>query len=196
MNLPNRLTVMRIIMIPVIILIAIFPYSQFGIEIPMLQFGFVTLSAVNIVMLVLFCIASFTDFLDGYLARKNNLVTTFGKFADPLADKMLITAAFLVFLQKGVINSWAVMIVMAREFMVAGVRLAAVAEGTVIAASIWGKLKTVSQMAAVIIALIVLNIPSLNGVLVTNVCIWISVILTVLSGADYLIKNWHLMKLK
>ena len=85
---------------------------------------------------------------------------------------------------------------MAREFMVAGVRLAAVAEGTVIAASIWGKLKTVSQMAAVIIALMVLNIPSLNGVLITNVCIWISVILTVLSGADYLIKNWHLMKLK
>ena len=90
MNLPNRLTVMRIIMIPVIILIAIFPYSQFGIEIPMLQFGFVTLSAVNIVMLVLFCVASFTDFLDGYLARKNNLVKTFGKFADPIADKLLV----------------------------------------------------------------------------------------------------------
>ena len=95
MNLPNRLTVMRIIMIPVIILIAIFPYSQFGIEIPLLQFGFVTLSAVNIVMLVLFCVASFTDFLDGYLARKNNLVTTFGKFADPIADKLLVTTCLL-----------------------------------------------------------------------------------------------------
>ncbi len=179
MNTANKLTLLRVALVPV--------FMAF-----MLTEG----TAWQIAALAVFIIASLTDMIDGKIARKYNQITTFGKFADPLADKMLITAAFLVFLQKGVINSWAVMIVMAREFMVAGVRLAAVAEGTVIAASIWGKLKTVSQMAAVIIALIVLNIPSLNGVLVTNVCIWISVILTVLSGADYLIKNWHLMKLK
>lgn len=179
MNTANKLTLLRVALVPV--------FMAF-----MLTGG----TAWQIAALAVFIIASLTDMIDGKIARKYNQITTFGKFADPLADKMLITAAFLVFLQKGVINSWAVMIVMAREFMVAGVRLAAVAEGTVIAASIWGKLKTVSQMAAVIIALIVLNIPSLNGVLVTNVCIWISVILTVLSGADYLIKNWHLMKLK
>lgn len=179
MNTANKLTLLRVALVPV--------FMAF-----MLTEG----TASQIAALAVFIIASLTDMIDGKIARKYNQITTFGKFADPLADKMLITAAFLVFLQKGVINSWAVMIVMAREFMVAGVRLAAVAEGTVIAASIWGKLKTVSQMAAVIIALIVLNIPSLNGVLVTNVCIWISVILTVLSGADYLIKNWHLMKLK
>lgn len=179
MNTANKLTLLRVVLVPV--------FMAF-----MLMEG----TAWQIAALAVFIIASLTDMIDGKIARKYNQITTFGKFADPLADKMLITAAFLVFLQKGVINSWAVMIVMAREFMVAGVRLAAVAEGTVIAASIWGKLKTVSQMAAVIIALIVLNIPSLNGVLITNVCIWISVILTVLSGADYLIKNWHLMKLK
>lgn len=179
MNTANKLTLLRVVLVPV--------FMAF-----MLTEG----TAWQIAALAVFIIASLTDMIDGKIARKYNQITTFGKFADPLADKMLITAAFLVFLQKGVINSWVVMIVMAREFMVAGVRLAAVAEGTVIAASIWGKLKTVSQMAAVIIALIVLNIPSLNGVLVTNVCIWISVILTVLSGADYLIKNWHLMKLK
>lgn len=179
MNTANKLTLLRVALVPV--------FMAF-----MLTEG----TAWQIAALAVFIIASLTDMIDGKIARKYNQITTFGKFADPLADKMLITAAFLVFLQNGVINSWAVMIVMAREFMVAGVRLAAVAEGTVIAASIWGKLKTVSQMAAVIIALIVLNIPSLNGVLVTNVCIWISVILTVLSGADYLIKNWHLMKLK
>lgn len=179
MNTANKLTLLRVALVPV--------FMAF-----MLTEG----TAWQIAALAVFIIASLTDMIDGKIARKYNQITTFGKFADPLADKMLITAAFLVFLQKGVINSWAVMIVMAREFMVAGVRLAAVAEGTVIAASIWGKLKTVSQMAAVIIALIVLNIPSLNGVFVTNVCIWISVILTVLSGADYLIKNWHLMKLK
>lgn len=179
MNTANKLTLLRVALVPV--------FMAF-----MLTEG----TAWQIAALAVFIIASLTDMIDGKIARKYNQITTFGKFADPLADKMLITAAFLVFLQKGVINSWAVMIVMAREFMVAGVRLAAVAEGTVIAASIWGKLKTVSQMAAVIVALIVLNIPSLNGVLVTNVCIWISVILTVLSGADYLIKNWHLMKLK
>lgn len=179
MNTANKLTLLRVVLVPV--------FMAF-----MLMEG----TAWQIAALAVFIIASLTDMIDGKIARKYNQITTFGKFADPLADKMLITAAFLVFLQKGVINSWAVMIVMAREFMVAGVRLAAVAEGTVIAASIWGKLKTVSQMAAVIIALMVLNIPSLNGVLITNVCIWISVILTVLSGADYLIKNWHLMKLK
>ena len=179
MNTANKLTLLRVVLVPVF-----------------MAFMLIEGTAWQITALAVFIIASLTDMIDGKIARKYNQITTFGKFADPLADKMLITAAFLVFLQKGVINSWAVMIVMAREFMVAGVRLAAVAEGTVIAASIWGKLKTVSQMAAVIIALIVLNIPSLNGVLITNVCIWISVILTVLSGADYLIKNWHLMKLK
>lgn len=182
MNTANKLTLLRVALVPV--------FMAF-----LLMDGFLWQMAA----LAVFIIASLTDMLDGQIARKCNQITTFGKFADPLADKMLITAAFLVFLQKGVINSWAVMIVLAREFMVAGVRLAAVSEGKVIAASFWGKLKTVSQMAAVIAAVLVLNIsviPHAAAVVITNVFVWISVVLTVISGADYLIKNWSLMKLK
>ena len=149
--------------------------------------------------LITFIIASLTDMLDGQIARKCNQITTFGKFADPLADKMLITAAFLGFMAQGVINVWAVMIMLVREFMVSGVRLAAVSEGEVIAASFWGKFKTVSQMVAVIAAFLVLNIPAVPetaAYIITNVFVWISVVLTVLSGIDYLVNNWKLMKLK
>ena len=158
MNLPNRLTVMRIIMIPVIILIAIFPYSQFGIEIPLLQFGFVTLSAVNIVMLVLFCVASFTDFLDGYLARKNNLVTTFGKFADPIADKLLVTTMYILFAAQGTIPVVPVLIMVARDTIVDGIRMIASSSGVVMAAGYLGKLKTVVQMLS-IITILLNNLP-------------------------------------
>ena len=158
MNLPNRLTVMRIIMIPVIILIAIFPYSQFGIEIPMLQCGFVTLSAVNIVMLVLFCVASFTDFLDGYLARKNNLVTTFGKFADPIADKLLVTTMYILFAAQGTIPVVPVLIMVARDTIVDGIRMIASSNGVVMAAGYLGKLKTVVQMLS-IITILLNNLP-------------------------------------
>ncbi len=181
MNTANKLTLLRVVLVPVF-----------------MAFLLTDGTAWQFAALAVFIIASLTDMLDGQIARKCNQITTFGKFADPLADKMLTTAAFLVFLQRGYINSWAVMIVLAREFMVAGVRLEAVAQGKVIAASFWGKLKTVSQMAAIIIAILVLNIPffGASSLIITNVCVWISVALTVISGADYLIKNWGMMKLK
>ena len=176
MNLPNRLTVMRIIMIPVIILIAIFPYSQFGIEIPMLQFGFVTLSAVNIVMLVLFCIASFTDFLDGYLARKNNLVTTFGKFADPIADKLLVTTMFVLFAAQGTIPVVPVLIMVARDTIVDGIRM--------IASSL-GKLKTVVQMLS-IITILLNNLPfELYRLPVSDFLLWFAAFTSLASGISY-----------
>lgn len=182
MNTANKLTLLRVVLVPVF-----------------MAFLLMNGTAWQFAALVVFVIASLTDMLDGQIARRCNQITTFGKFADPLADKMLTTAAFLVFMQKGIINSWAVMIILAREFMVAGVRLAAVSEGKVIAASFWGKFKTVSQMAAIIIAILVLNIPAVPqsaAVIVTNIFVWISVVLTVISGADYLVKNWNLMKLK
>lgn len=130
-------------------------------------------------------------------------MTTFGKFADPLADKMLTTSAFLVFMQQGIIDVWAVMIILIREFAVSGVRLAAAGEGKVIAASFFGKFKTVAQMAAIIITILI-NIIVMTGPFITRsvanhvsaALIWISVVFTVLSGADYIIKNWGLMKLK
>ena len=185
MNLPNRLTVMRIIMIPVIILIAIFPYSQFGIEIPMLQFGFVTLSAVNIVMLVLFCIASFTDFLDGYLARKNNLVTTFGKFADPIADKLLVTTMFVLFAAQGTIPVVPVLIMVARDTIVDGIRMIASSNGVVMADGYLGKLKTVVQMLS-IITILLNNLPfELYRLPVSDFLLWFAAFTSLASGISY-----------
>lgn len=182
MNTANKLTLLRVILVPFYMFFLLRPET-----------------ACQITALVIFVIASLTDMLDGQIARKYNQITSFGKFVDPLADKMLTTSAFLVFLTQGVINVWAVMIILAREFMVAGVRLSAVTEGKVIAASFWGKLKTVSQMAAIIAAMLLLNIsviPHNTAALITNILVWISVAFTVLSGADYLIKNRSLLKLK
>lgn len=180
MNTANKLTLLRVVLVPF--------YMFF-----LLREGVVP----QITALAIFVIASLTDMLDGMIARKYNQITSFGKFVDPLADKMLTTAAFLVFLSQGIISVWAVMIILAREFMVAGVRLSAVTEGKVIAASFWGKLKTVSQMAVIIAISLLSNISVIqNANLVINILVWISVALTVFSGADYLIKNRSLLKLK
>lgn len=182
MNTANKLTLLRVVLVPF--------YMAF-----LLQESF----ACQMIALAIFVIASLTDMLDGQIARKCNQITSFGKFVDPLADKMLTTAAFLVFLAQGIISVWAVMIILAREFMVAGVRLSAVTEGKVIAASFFGKLKTVSQMAVIIVTTLLLNIsviPHNTAVLVINILVWIATALTLLSGIDYLIKNRSLLKLK
>jgi CDP-diacylglycerol--glycerol-3-phosphate 3-phosphatidyltransferase len=137
--------------------------------------------------------------LDGKIARRYNQITTFGKFADPLADKMLTTSAFLVFMQNGIINAWALLIILVREFAVSGIRLAAVSEGKVIAASFFGKLKTVTQMIAIIATIIIINLPMIpysTGAIISAALIWVSVVFTVLSGADYIMKNKSLLKLK
>lgn len=143
MNLPNKITVARILLIPIMIII---PF--FGLE--NIVFGNVTLS--NFIVLIIFLVASFTDFLDGYLARKNNLVTTFGKFLDPIADKLLVLAALIMLVEQGIIPGWIPIIIAAREFIVSGIRMLAAGEGNVIAASWLGKVKTVSQMVAISLA--------------------------------------------
>lgn len=143
MNLPNKITVARILLIPIMIII---PF--FGLE--NIIFGNVTLS--NFIVLIIFLVASFTDFLDGYLARKNNLVTTFGKFLDPIADKLLVLAALIMLVEQGVVPAWIPVIIAAREFIVSGIRMLAAGEGNVIAASWLGKVKTVSQMVAIALA--------------------------------------------
>ena len=186
MNLANKLTLLRVVLVPVFM--ALLLGESMGFQ---------------IAALAVFIIASLTDMLDGKIARRYNQMTTFGKFADPLADKMLTTSAFLVFMQQGIIDVSAVMIILIREFAVSGVRLAAAGEGKVIAASFFGKFKTVAQMAAIIITILI-NIIVMTGPFITRsvanhvsaALIWISVVFTVLSGADYIIKNWGLMKLK
>ena len=183
MNLPNKLTLIRMIMTPffLVALLLDFPFHY-------------------LIALAIFSIASYTDYLDGSIARKQGIVTSFGKFLDPIADKMLTTAAFLGFmvLNIGWGTVWITFIVLLREFVVASVRLVAVSSGgKVIAANIWGKLKTVVQMVAVIFAMTVeqfkalFNFPLLNGILdvLTSVFLWLSAILCVISGVIYLIDN-------
>ncbi len=142
MNLPNKLTIFRVILVPIFVIIGYLsiPGEFLGVE------------SKYWIMNLIFIIASFTDFLDGYIARKNNLVTTFGKFLDPLADKILVLSALVMLVEFGKIPAWIPAIVLTREFLVSGYRLIAVEKGgQVIAASIWGKIKTVTQMIAIIL---------------------------------------------
>lgn len=182
MNTANKITMIRVFLVPVFMVLFMIDNT-----------------ACRFAALGVFVLASVTDAIDGHVARKYNQSTTFGKFADPLADKVLTTAAFLILMHYGRMSMWAVMIVLTREFMVAGVRLAAAGEGNVVAASMWGKLKTVSQMVAIIAAMLLMGSDEILGVPtlpVSDVLIWISVAFTIISGIDYLLKNRHLMKLK
>lgn len=169
MNLPNKLTIVRIIMIPFFVF---FLLTDF-------------VAGSKWIATVLFCAASITDFLDGHIARKYNLVTNFGKFMDPLADKLLVCSALICLIELGQLPAWVVIIIISREFIISGFRLVAADNGVVIAASYWGKFKTTFQMAAVI--LMIFNIPALT--LVTNIVVVIAVALTIISLVDYVAKN-------
>lgn len=171
MNLPNKLTVMRVILIPFFVAAFLWDGGDSG--------GMRILSA------AIFIIASLTDMLDGKIARKYNLVTNFGKFMDPLADKLLVCSALICLIELGQLPAWVVIIIISREFIISGFRLVAADNGIVIAASYWGKFKTVFQMTAVI--LLIFNIPSLA--LLTNIVLAVAVVLTVVSLADYIVKN-------
>jgi CDP-diacylglycerol--glycerol-3-phosphate 3-phosphatidyltransferase len=139
---------------------------------------------------VIFILASITDWLDGYIARKNHLVTDFGKFMDPIADKLLVCSAMICLVEKGRLASWMVIIIIGREFIISGFRLVAVDKGVVIAASYWGKFKTVFQMVMVILLLL-----DMGGIFdtISTIVTWIALILTVVSLVDYLKKNWKVL---
>ena len=185
MNLPNRLAIIRIIMIPVIVLIYLFPYAQFGINVQSFDVGFVSISLVNIIVLGLFILTSFTDFLDGYIARSQNMITTFGKFADPIADKLLVNTMFILFAAQGVIPVVPVLIMIARDTIVDGCRMIASSNGTVVAAGYLGKVKTVSQMLAIILILLN-NLPfELYRFPVSDLVLWFAAIVSFVSGVSY-----------
>ena len=199
MNLANKLTVFRMILVPVIVIV-----SLLNIEGTWLNIG-ISFWIMNLI----FTVASLTDKLDGYIARSRNQVTTFGKFLDPLADKILVLTTMIILVERGLIPAWIPIIVLAREFIVSGYRLVAVEKGgKVIAASIWGKIKTVTQMVAIILALININGTNIFGNFITGnltgielvvnvattVLLTISVIATVFSGWDYLNKGKDLFK--
>lgn len=170
MNLPNKLTMLRVFLVPVFVFLLL---SQI--------FGEPT----KWIALAIFVVACLTDFLDGKIARKYNLITDFGKFMDPLADKLLVCSALICFIDLDLLPAWFVVIVIAREFVVSGLRLIAVDNGIVIAASWWGKFKTAFQM--LLIGLLLVNIPALS--IVTDVIFWITLALTIISMVDYLWKN-------
>ncbi len=196
LNLANKLTVFRIILVPIMVII---PYLN-------LQGDFYGLPYTFFWMELIFIVASITDKLDGYIARSRNEVTTFGKFLDPLADKILVLAAMVLLVELGKIPAWIPVIVLAREFIVSGYRLIAVEKGgKVIAASIWGKLKTATQMIAIILIMFDKNVfaecfkGTLSGVeLVLNIIstflLLISIVATIFSGIDYLKNGKELLK--
>ena len=171
MNLPNKLTVMRVIMIPFFVISLL----AFQGEVRLLR----NLAA------AIFIVASLTDMLDGKIARKYNLVTNFGKFMDPLADKLLVCSALICLIELGQLPAWMVIIIVSREFIISGFRLIAAEQGIVIAASYWGKFKTTFQMISVI--LLIVRIPALT--VLTQICVWTALVLTVISLVDYIAKN-------
>ena len=170
MNLPNKLTVLRVIMVPFFVF---FMLTDVG--------G----AANKWIALAIFVIASLTDMLDGKIARKYNLVTNFGKFMDPLADKLLVCSAMICLIPSGKLPTAIVIVIIAREFIISGFRLVASDNGVVIAASYWGKFKTTFQMIGVV--LLIFNIPALSTL--TTIIVWIALALTVISLVDYIVKN-------
>ena len=177
MNLPNTLTTIRMILIvPFVMIMQITPDGN----------G-------RFAALAIFIIASMTDFLDGYIARKNHLVTNFGKFMDPLADKLLVSAAMICLVSMDRLPAWMVIIIISREFAISGFRLIAADNGIVLAASWWGKFKTVSQMI-----MIILLIANLGGIftILEQIFMWVALILTVVSLADYIWKNKKVLNMQ
>lgn len=185
MNLPNKLTIFRVILIVPFVVLLLGGHA--GIRIFAGIAGYT-----DIIACVIFIVASLTDLLDGKIARKYNLVTNFGKFMDPLADKLLVCAAMICLVDMGRLSSWIVIIIISREFIISGFRLIASDNGVVIAASYWGKFKTTFQMLMII--LLILNIQNQIMQLITTVIVYIALILTVVSLVDYIVKNKNVMK--
>lgn len=178
MNTPNKLTVVRMIMVPFFVFFMLTDFAG---------------SAGKWISLALFVIASLTDYLDGHLARKYNLVTDFGKFMDPLADKLLVCSALICLVEMSRLSAWIVIVIIGREFIISGFRLVAADNGVVIAASYWGKFKTVSQMI-----MIILMIMDLGGGfrILEQIFVWLALALTVISLADYLYKNRSVLSMQ
>ncbi len=176
MNLPNKITIFRVCMIPVFLVFMLVPGIPFG----------------NYIATAVFAIACASDALDGHIAGKHNLVTNFGKFMDPLADKLLVCSALICFVELSYMPAWIVIVIIAREFIISGFRLIASDNGVVIAASYWGKFKTIAQMITCI--LLIVQLPFAWIEVVEQIFIWLSLILTVVSLCEYIWKNRNVLK--
>lgn len=189
MNVPNKITLFRILLIPLFMIILSFSFDWGAWDI-----GFTNLPVSHFVAACIFIFASATDWLDGYYARKYQLITNLGKFLDPLADKLLVSAALILLVELQLAPAWVVIIIIAREFAVTGLRLVAAGEGIVLAASNMGKLKTATQLVAISLLLLhhfpfsYVNFP------LGTILLYIAMIITAISGYDYFVKNWHVMR--
>lgn len=176
MNLPNKLTILRVILIPFFVVFLLAPVASYS----------------NYIAVAIFIVASLTDLADGKIARKYNLVTNFGKFMDPLADKLLVCAALICLVATGQLAAWMVIVIISREFIISGFRLVAADNGVVIAASYWGKWKTTFQMLMIIV--LILDFPGEIFRILGLILTWVALILTIVSLCDYLIKNKDVLK--
>ncbi|MFB5759656.1 CDP-diacylglycerol--glycerol-3-phosphate 3-phosphatidyltransferase [Paenibacillus medicaginis] len=191
MNLPNKITLARICLIPLMMICLLVEFSFYPEP---LQWGTFSLPFNQLLAALIFIVAASTDGIDGYLARKHNLVTNLGKLLDPLADKLLVTAVLISLVEMGKLDSWVAVVIVSREFAVTGLRQIALLDGSVVAASNWGKLKTVIQIVA-IIALLINNFPFVfMGIPFDQIAIWAAAVITIYSGYDYFVKNKHLLR--
>lgn len=189
MNLPNKLTVTRVLLVPLLILIYMFPYQTIGIEMPIYHIGNANISLVNMIVLLIFFIASLTDYFDGRIARKEKLITTFGKFADPIADKLLVNTILLLLASDQTISIIIPIIMISRDTIVDAIRLVAANKQVVMAASKLGKVKTAIQMVAVVLVLLN-NFPfSYLTIPVDQIVLWLATVISVVSGINYFMKS-------
>ncbi|GAA0461752.1 CDP-diacylglycerol--glycerol-3-phosphate 3-phosphatidyltransferase [Alkalibacillus silvisoli] len=189
MNIPNKITISRLFLIPIFIILLVAPLNWGTVDI-----GAYELPVAHLIAGIIFIIASLTDWLDGYYARKYNLVTNLGKFLDPLADKLLVSAALICLVELGMAPAWVVIIIISREFAVTGLRLVAAGEGIVLAASQMGKLKTILQIGAAAFLLLHHFPFSYIGLPIGTILLYLAALVTVISGIDYFKKNWHVMR--
>lgn len=188
MNLPNKLTLLRIVLVPIILFIWLFPYNQFEIYFGSLEFETITIPYLNLIVLAFFIIASLTDMLDGNIARRRNLITTFGKFADPIADKLLVNSFLIILAYKRMIPVVPVVIMLSRDTIVDGCRMIAASKNVVIAAGIMGKLKTVLQILTICVVLLN-NFPfELYGLPISTFLIWFTSFISLTGGISYFIQ--------
>lgn len=181
MNLPNKLTLFRVLLIPVFLVVLL---TEIIPDISLRRY----------IAVLIFIVASATDAFDGHIARSRNLVTNFGKFMDPLADKLLVSAALIAMIDLGDLPSWVVIIIISREFIITGFRLLAVEQNIVIAAGFWGKIKTVSQMIMIILVLLNINNPIVKYIEIALISL--AVIFTIISAIDYIVKNINVLNIK
>lgn len=188
MNLPNRLTMIRLISVPLFVVLYLIPYSRLGIQMPSFDVLGTELSLLNIILCFVFVLSAFTDYLDGYLARKNNLVTTFGKFIDPIADKLIVNTAILLLASSNDISIVIPIIMISRDTIVDGIRMVASQQNVVISASFLGKAKTMTQMIAIPLLLLNNVIFEAWNIPMATIMIVLATIISLASGIEYFIK--------